>query len=61
MDSELHDEEHDKKRDEFMKTQGIMTIRIPNVDYLALKGSPSSDWQRHIQQTCEESTGRSAF
>jgi very-short-patch-repair endonuclease len=61
MDSDLHDPDHDAKRDDALKMQGILTIRIPNVDYLALKGSPSRDWLGHIQQTCEERTGRPAF
>ena len=61
MDSDLHDVEHDKVRDEYLLTQGIMTIRIPNVDYLALKQSPSRDWLREIQRNCEDRTGRPAF
>ena len=61
MDSDLHDADHDRRRDEFMKKQGIMTLRIPNVDYLGLKSSPSQDWLKLIQRTCEERTGRSGF
>ena len=61
MDSDLHDVERDKVRDEYLMTQGILTIRIPNVDYLALKQSPSRDWLRDIQRNCEVRTGRPAF
>ena len=61
MDSDLHDEEHDKKRDAFLRTQGIFTIRIPNVDSLALQGSPSRDWVKYIQQVCDERTGKSEY
>ncbi|MBS1701486.1 MAG: DUF559 domain-containing protein [Armatimonadetes bacterium] len=60
MDSDLHDLERDKIRDRFLADQGILTIRIPNVDYLELEGKKSSkDWLRHIQQVCEERSGRS--
>ena len=61
MDSDLHDLERDKIRDEYLAKQGILTIRIHNVDFLGLKGSPSRDWLRLIQKTCEERTGRSAL
>ncbi|MBS1725461.1 MAG: DUF559 domain-containing protein [Armatimonadetes bacterium] len=59
MDSDLHDTIHDAKRDGLLDELGILTMRIPNIDYLALQGSPSRDWLRHIQRTCEERTGRS--
>ena len=61
MDSDLHDVLRDAVRDNFLKTQGIITIRIPNLDYLGLKKSPTKDWLLLIQQTCEERTGRPAF
>ena len=58
MDSDLHDGERDKVRDEFLKTQGILTIRIPNVDLLGLKHNPSRDWLQHIKVACQERTGQ---
>lgn len=61
MDSDLHDPEHDALRDIKLKREGILTIRIPNLDYIALTGSPSRDWLAYIQRTCEERTGRPAF
>ena len=61
MDSDLHDPVRDEIRDNALKKHGILTIRIPNVDYLQLEGNQSRDWLLYIQQTCEERTGRPAF
>ena len=61
MDSDLHDPIHDAKRDAMLFALGIETIRIPNVDYLAIGMSTSKDWLAHIQRICEQRTGRSAF
>ncbi len=58
MDSELHNEERDMVRDEFLRKQGIHTIRIPNIDLLGLKANPSKDWLKHIQNVCKERTGQ---
>lgn len=58
MDSDLHDEAKDKVRDEALKKEGILTIRIPNIDILGLKENPSRDWLKHIQDVCKERTGQ---
>lgn len=62
MDSDLHDPEKDAKRDVYLTEKGILTIRIPNIDYLELEGMKASrDWLTFVQQTCEERAGRAAF
>ena len=51
--------ELDRKRDEFLISCGIKTIRIPTLDLFDPTGVPFAKWLDEVRAACLERSGRS--
>lgn len=60
FDGEQHDAAKDVLRDDWFRQRGIITLRIPNREFLFID-KPSGDWMERVVQICETRTGRRAF
>jgi very-short-patch-repair endonuclease len=62
FDGEQHDPQRDARRDAYLRTKGIETIRVPNRDFFRLdRDEPWKDWIEAIVKKCEERAGRPAW
>ncbi len=62
MDGEQHDPIRDAVRDEYFLTMGIVTFRIPNVEFFQFDSpQPYCDHIEQLIKLCEERTGRKRF
>ena len=62
MDGEQHDPVLDAIRDKYFADQGVVTFRIPNVEFFGL--DPSAPYRDHLEemiQLCEQRAGRPRF
>ena len=61
MDGEQHEKTRDAARDAALAELGIITYRVPNLEFFLLTSKPYQDHLREIVRVCEERTGRQAF
>ncbi|MBS1703995.1 MAG: DUF559 domain-containing protein [Armatimonadetes bacterium] len=62
MDGEQHDAARDAVRDQYLEKLGIVTFRIPNIEFFELE--PGAPYGNHIEELirlCEERSGRFRF
>jgi very-short-patch-repair endonuclease len=51
----------DSIRDEWIRGQGIETLRIPSLDFFEYTGSVGYRWLMKVKEACEVCSGRPAF
>ncbi len=61
MDGDQHDPERDAPRDAALAELAILVYRVPNVEYLMIGDSRTTDHLAAITKLCEERSGRKAF
>ena len=56
VDGEQHSERRwqDERRDQFLESIGILTIRIPSQDIFDKTGKPLANWLERITRCCDE-------
>ena len=60
VDGEGHDPVHDERRDLFMETQGILTLRVRSLDLFDASSLAAERALRRIRETCERRANRKA-
>jgi len=53
FDGEQHDPLVDARRDAYLVTKGIVTFRIPNVEFFEVYGPVQTDWILELQKFCQ--------